>query len=557
MCGGGDDDDGGDTQSNYEKEAYGDGGRTAKNDAAANKGPAPDVSTASDRDSYVSGTLASQGYNDNYKGVVSGNGSSVLDGFGNPVLSGSYARTKAGAESEYDAYQGYTAARDKAEAEFYADMNQRPQVNQSLIDMALSEGGYIGDFYDDEGNVREDYDPTQEVNSMIGPPSAQNLSDYGNYLGSSADEFSFPGFNFGDPYGSAMAPQLSQIDGSALGSSITTQNERDYFNNFSDGFNDENSSFFGLRGNKFESDAAGNIGVSTGGQRFGDAAGNMLMGVVGGAFGPIGSALAAGTNVNTMNAYGEMIPGYNSQIQTTSFGPGNALGGLIGSQLGSSAGEAVGQKIYNSTGNINGAIAGAVGTGVGMNMAGSKLGGLADSAYGLGYVGSNTSLPYQQQLDQGMEDRGFGESVGGNDGGGNEAPVGQLQSQLTPGSSPTMNVGQSVGDAEMQTVVSGDVGSGTLTANGSENEFDPLQFFLTQAKNANPNSVQPTDLFGDPTADISNNPLFSAAPAGVQYLSQGRQRQFGTGTYNVQNAMQQKKSNRRGGIGDRLIGVVV
>lgn len=566
MCNAGDDkDDGNDSAA--DKVAAG-GGRNLDADMAAGsrysdeyESGTPDVSNYSTNEGYTNAVLTSKGYSDDYKGVKSGSGSAVLDGFGNPVMSGTYDRTRNEAESTFDAYQDYTVAREKAQAEFYSDMEARQQIDQSQIDMAMNSGGYIGDFYNADGTVRADYDPTQAVNSMMGPPSAQNLKDYGNYLGSSADEFSFPGFSFSDPYGTAMAPRLSQIDGSALGSEITTQSERDYFDNFAAGYKQDNKSgFFGLGGNRLETDAAGNIGTSTGGQRFSDAAGNIIMGLVGSAFGPIGSAIAAGTNVNTMNAYGEVVPGYMPTVETISFGPGQAFGGLLGSALGGKASQAVGQKIYDSTGNVNNAIGGAVATGVGLNVGGAALGSQVDSAYGLGYVGSNTSSPYQSQIDQEMESRGFGDSISGGTGGGESdgqsAEIGQLQSQLSPNYAPMSTMGTGVNDTEIQNVASADVGAGNLQGN-TDTEFDATQFFLTQARNANPNSTQPVDLFGEQTADLSANPLFNAAPAGVQYLSRGRQRQFGTGTNTVMNAMQRKNSNRRGGIGDRLVGVIV
>lgn len=556
MCGAGDDkdDDNGSGMSPGESQA-----RFGTTNMA---GQTPDISDYRDmpKDDYVADALSDNGYSDNFKGVRDRYGNAVLDGNGNPVLSGTYVNSKAKAESTYDAYQDYTAARDQAMTDFDTDMQGRSQIDQSLINMSMDGIGYASDFYNEDGELNPDFDPTLPVNTPFqGPASPQNMADYANFLGSNTGNFSFPGYNFADPYGTAMAPTLGQIDGNSLGSEVTTTQERDYFDNFQSGYNDVNSSFFGMRGNKFEADKAGNIGISTGSQRLGDAVGNTLMSVAGGAFGPLGSALAAGTNINTMNPYGEAVPGFNPTMTTTSFGPANAFGGMLGNALGSNLAPQVGQAIYDGTGSANTAIAGAVATGMGMGSAGSSLGSLVDNNFNLGYVGSSTSSPMQDQIDANMENRGFGDSVGGNGGGGNEAPTGQLQSQLgqTGAEAPAQNIATSIGDTEIQNAASEDVGSGQLQGQGGETEFDPLQFFLEQANNANPNSVQATDLFGNSAVDLSSNPLLSASAPGVQYLSQGRQRQFGTGTYSVQNAMQNAKSTRRGGIGDRLIGVVV
>lgn len=521
-------------------------------------GKAPDVSNYGDmsKDDYVADVLSYEGYSDTYKGVSSGSGGSVTDGQGNPVRSGSYVDTMNRADATYDSYQDYQAARAEAQENFYSDMEARQQVDQGLINTAMGMGGYIGGgFYNPDGTINENFDPTS-VSNMQGPASLQQLSDYGSFLGSSADTFSFPGYSFADPLGTAMAPTLSQIDGSALGSNITTQNERNYFDAFSSGYNDDTGFF----GQNLEADQKGNIGLSTGGQRFSDAAGGIVMGLVGGGLlGPVGSALASATNINTMNAYGENVPGFNPEIRTTSIGGANFLGGLLGGAIAPQVAGAVGKGIYQGTGNINAAIGGAA-TSAAATPYATGLAANALIGGGLDYLSSNTGGPMDRDIADKMEERGFGDRLGGGgDGGGNTKPSGQMSSQLsqTGEESGTINMAQNVTDANVQNVAGGDVGMGDLMGTGSQTEFDPQAFLMAQAQNMNPNATQVTDFFGNSANTMDVNPLFSAQAPGVQYLSKGRQRKFGSGIFNVQNAFEQKKSRRRGSLGDKLVGVVV
>ena len=134
-----------------------------------------------------------------------------------------------------------------------------------------------------------------------------------------------------------------------------------------------------------------------------------------------------------------------------------------------------------------------------------------------------------------------------------------MSSQLAPtgGDGGGTNTGQNVTDANIQSVSGSDVGMGDLVGTGAQTEFDPQAFLMAQAQNMNPNTTQVTDFFGNSANTMDVNPLFSAQAPGVQYLSKGRQRNFGSGIFNVQNAFERKKSRRRGGLGDKLVGVVV
>ena len=142
MCGGGNDSDGGGDNTSTDGTAsigYGAGqidpgiAKAAgikegdpvsdKDMAAKNAASAPDVTAMDDRDAFVSQSLSSQGFSDSYKGVGDRYGNAVLDGNGNPVRSGRYAEAEALAESTFDAYQDYQAAREQALAEFNARQN--------------------------------------------------------------------------------------------------------------------------------------------------------------------------------------------------------------------------------------------------------------------------------------------------------------------------------------------------------------------------------------------------------------------------------------------------
>lgn len=560
MCGPSNDDSSNDNQSAQVAASGGSGMSPGESQAKFGTtdmaGQKPDVSNYSgmSKDDYVADSLSYQGYTGDYKGVTDGKGNVVTDGKGNAVRSGSYVDSMNRADATFDSYQEYQAERAKAQEAFYDDMEARQQVNQDLIDMAMGAGGYAQGFYNADGTINENFDPSMSM-AMQGPARPSQFSDLGNYLGSSADTFSFPGYSFADPYGTAMAPTLGQIDGSALGSNVTTQNERDYFENFSSGFNDD-AGFFGQQ---LESDAAGNVGLSTGSQRFSDAAGGLVMGLVGGGLlGPLGSALAGATNINTMNAYGENVPGFNSQIRTTTIDGANMLGGLVGSALAPTVANAAGEALYQGTGNINAAIGGSMAAGAATPYA---TGYAANALLGdMSYMNSTTGGPMDRDIDDKLDSRGFGDSIGGGgDGGGNTRPTGQMASQLsqTGDEGGTINTAQNVTQANVQNVAGGDVGMGDLMGSGATTEFDPQAFLMAQAQNMNPNTTQVTDFFGNNANTMEVNPLFSAQAPGVQYLSKGRQRKFGSGIFNVQNAFEQKKSRRRGSLGDKLVGVVV
>lgn len=578
MCGGGDDSGGGDsgggnTNTNTADIGYGAGqidpglasaaginqgdDISDKGNASRNAGSAPDVTTASDKDSYVSDSLSSKGYSDNYKGVSDGKGNAVTDGFGNPVRSGSYAEAEARASNEYDAYQDYKEARAEAQEAFYSDMEARQQVDQDMIDVAMNMGGYLGgDFYNPDGTINESYNPS-DVDVYAGPPSLSNLDAYGKALGGYADTFSFPGYTFEDPYGTAMSNNLATIDNNLLGSNVVTQNERNYFDSFASGYNDD----AGFLGKQIEADLNNNIGFSTAGQRAGDFLGGSLLGMLGSAIaGPVGGAIASGLQPNTMDLYGTtQTPGYGVEVSTLGFNPGGALGNFLGGEVAGAVAPKVAGAVYDSTGNVNSAIGAGVGAGVLGSQIGQQGGTLAAQGMGItpSVISSDIqSSPYESQVDDMMEAQGFGSRLDSGDDSGTQSVAGSAMPTSNIGSTDP-NMGTAVGDTELQTVASGDVGSGGILPGDSTAEFDADSFIEETAQLSNPNAQQLISLFGDAVNDLSLNPLFSAAPAGVQYLSKGRQRDYGNAIYNVQNKLRNQAGARRRQLGDRLVGMII
>ena len=548
MCGGGNDSD---SSNDSQPTGMSPGESQAKfGDTSKAGSTSPNVADydGMSKDDYVADVLASKGYSDSYKGVKSGTtGKAVTDGKGNPVRSGSYVQAQNEADATFDAYQDYKVEKAKAQEAFYDDMEARQMVDQDIIDAAMNKGGFV------MGDVTSDtFDPTN-VDIGIGPPSLDNLTSYGQAVGGYADEFSFPGFSFADPYGTAMAPTVSRIDGSSLGSNITTTDEARYMENFAEGYNDD----AGFLGRQIESDKAGNVGFTDAGTRFGDAVGGLVVSsLLGSIAGPVGSAIGAGLDFNNMDAYGENVPGYNARVSTTSFGAGNAIGSVLGSELGKAAAPVVGQTLYNATNNPNVAIGGAVGAGVGLGQAGNYLGGVIGDKFGMNMVSSDIGSPLDRAVDAEMEERGFGDRLN-NEGSDSSSSSNMNISQLDTTPTDSQQTGDAISDQTVQDVASADIGTGDLVGQGTETEFDPNQFLMDQVAMANPNTTQVVDFFGNQGANLETNPLFMISPPGVQYLTKGRQRGFGNAIFNVQNRAENTMRSRRAGLNDSLVGTVI
>lgn len=558
MCGGGDDSGGNDNETGMspgESQArYGNtnaAGKTAsdKTEAEAKAKDTPNVTTATDRDQFVSDALSAKGYSDNYKGVGDSKGNAVTDGNGNPVRSGDYAQTEAEAGAVFDAYQDYKEERAKAESKFMEDTKSAALTGRTISDDLLDRAaGLDPDDFTKTISAEEQAAAQRELGELMG----NQYDTYGNVVGMSNQ--------FDDQLGPYGAPSMMDFGKFAGGSSLLGSNisQKDSFKNVSEGFNDGT----GFLGTNFESDVSGNLGFSSPGQRFGDFVGGSLLGMLGSAVaGPVGGAIASGLQPNTMDLYGtNFTPGYGATVSELSFNPGAALGNFLGGEVAGAVAPEVAGAVYDSTGNVNTAI----GAGVGAGVLGSQLGqqGGTLAAKGMGITPSVVSSdiqasPYQDQVDDMMEAQGFGSRVdSGGDDGGTQSVAGSAMPTSNIGSSDP-NMGTAVGDTEIQTVDSGDVGSGTVLPGDSTAEFDADAFINETAQLSNPNTQQLVSLFGDAVNDLNLNPLFSAAPAGVQYLSKGRQRQYGNAIYNVQNKLRNQAGARRRQLGDRLVGMII
>ena len=119
--------------------------------------------------------------------------------------------------------------------------------------------------------------------------------------------------------------------------------------------------------------------------------------------------------------------------------------------------------------------------------------------------------------------------------------------------------GVNITNTNIQTSDASDFGAGQNETVGTQTdtEFDAEAYLLEQAQAANPNTQQITDLYGSQPYTSDVNPLFASQVPGVQYLSRGRQRNYGTATYNVVDPLTNFLRGRRRGFGDKLTGIVV
>ena len=484
---------------------------------------------------YAENQAKLEGYGQNNKGVVDNEGNAILDGFGNPVQSGEYSNIMDNSESSHENSMAYNDARVIAEANWLKSQKAaKSSVSPAVIAAGLGTNpNALKDGYTLENAAFGNTPATEKQRQAYAKMLAEAMR--ASYLGT--DVRRFPGATFDDPLGTALGSTLSST---YLGSDLSTKQQRANFGALSKAYNR------GPFRSKLEADAAGNVGTTTWAQRFGTGFGNMIEGLVlGSVLGPAGSILGTGTNYETMNTYGARVPDWEGTASTSSFNYGSALGGALGDFAAGKAAPYVGQKIYDSTGSVGQATTAAVATGVGLTEGiGSYVGGkMQDVAPGI--MSSDIKSPYeartQQQKNQ-EEAGGFGASL-------NDGPDNSSVATPAPRETPAISTLQNTGLSD----TSGDVAAGSP-------DFDWEAWLLANAKNANPNSVQPTSLSGQPTISASNNPLFSAQPDmnGVRYLQQGgTNRNYGTARLQPVNSMQQARSRRRTGLNDKRIGVVI
>jgi hypothetical protein len=482
---------------------------------------------AEEREAVINAELAKKGYSSTYKGVTNAVGKD-----GQPITSGTYSNLRNTISNNYDNKTAYDAAYKTAKANWDKANTGLPFIDQDLINVGMGKGGYL----------LEGFDPTK-AQAGYGPPTLENqqaatkmLAELMRQKYSGGTKYSFPGSSFDDPLGNALG---STIKETFAGSGYNKRTNQSSFDDLADAYNEPFQ-------RNLASDAAGNVGTNTFGSRFGTGLGNIIEGLVlGQVLGPVGSIIGTGTNYETMNTYGPRVPGWEGTASTASFDYGNALGGALGDFAAGKAAPFVGQKIYDSTGSVGQATVGAVTTGVGLTEGiGSYVGGkMQDVAPGI--MSSDIKTPWEartQQQENQEENGGFGASL-------NDGPENSSVASPAPRETPAISTLQNTGLSD----TSGDVAAGSP-------DFDWQAWLLANAKNANPNSVQPTSLGGQPTTSASNNPLFSAQPDmnGVRYLQQGgTNRNYGNAKMTPVNSMQQARSQRRTGLNDKRIGVVI
>jgi len=411
-------------------------------------------------------------------------------------------------------------------------LNQANNLYDYMNEYESQERAFMENY--NEAVARGEIIPDTTVNYLGTNPTQQSIDQVYNQLGKG---FQVANARFNNPLGNY------------LGSKIPEGQEQRY-NQAIDAYNKG----AGMFGTNYVVDNYGNIGYQTLAQRAGDFLGNTLL------------ASKIGMEGLNYTPYGEAYNTVMDRSQAT-FKPFGLLGDMLGSKVGAAAGEYVGQQMYNATGNVNQAIAAGMGAGLlgqqGTAYATSALGDLT----GMNSIplGSNPATLSKNEeammaLDEDNEASGIGSRVDGGDGEG--AQVSDFGAAMGQGdglgsSSPSQGV--NMNNTAVQSYDASDFGAGQNETVGTatETEFDADAYLLEQAQGANPNTQQITDLYGGMPYTSDVNPLFSAQVPGVQYLSQGRQRQYGTATYNVVDPLTNYLRGRRRGFGDKLTGIVV
>jgi hypothetical protein len=492
---------------------------------------------------YANQVLTDAGYTDAYKGV-----SGATDKNGNPIQSGSYAQKLAEANAMYDSQLLYRNAYNTEKGNFAREHAQK--INDGLV--------ISNDLVETALGRRPDA-TAQEL--------AAAQQEFGDLYGRG---YVVAGGTFDDPLGEYMDANIGTMEGrNLLGSTINTTNSYNNFAaNFAKGYN-TGGRFKNTNGLDMEVDNSRNVGFSTNMQRFGDVLGNAVLGQI-----PlVGSALKA----NTMDIYGPNVPGMNAVASELAINPGGLLGDFIGNYASNYAAQGVGGAIYNNTGNVNAAIAGALGAGSAVGQGANALAQSAASGMGVNpmVISSDISPVANQQYKAGLDNAGFGQSLGetqqkqfgmstgdgspdstaalvrfGADTTATDASTGEVVTQ-TPLTSESLQT-------NVESNTAADVATGDLIGEGTETEFDSEAWKNQQAQMNNASDGNVTSLTGEISYDSEPNPMFSmSTPTGVQYLSKGRQRDYGNATYSVANPIKQYRGSRRRGFGDRLVGILV
>jgi hypothetical protein len=387
---------------------------------------------------------------------------------------------------------------------------------------------------------------------------AQAQRELGRALGQGALA---PNATWDRPLGDLMSPTLTGTQ-NLLGRDIQSN---DYFSNLSRGYNRATGGFFGIGGQDITADPFGNVGFNTMGQRIGQGIVNNALPAVAGMINPALGIAASGLRATNMTPYGNPLLGSTSSLAYDFSRP---IQGAVFAGLTSAAAPAIARSAFNGSnaqdammiGTVGGMGLGGAGAALAGNLIGDRLGpvslsggvnasngqaGAAPAAGGVGPApmrgsdiaesggsGSDGSSARTADLS------GFGARVGSDR--GDESPL------LTSG---PQSPGQASMDLASLAGTAGDFG-GRAPLPGQEGPaFDPI------AENALAAS-QPTDLSGVAAMNTALNPMFFQAPAGIQFLTQGRQRDTGNVTYGRVDPRNAFSSQRRGSIGNRLLNVV-
>ena len=308
----------------------------------------------------------------------------------------------------------------------------------------------------------------------------------------------------------------------------------------------------GLGGHRMEIDQYGNVTLQTQGQNIGEFAGNTAIGVGSAYLGGVPGTLASGFNVKSSVPFSEY-----SNFMKGNTNPGVDVGydpsGVVTSLVGSKVAPMVGMEVFKNTNNANLAQAAMVGS----NMLTSKG---VDALLG---EDANTTLG----------------NIGGAPAGQGSAPLGSMTNQVQSdlGVQPSSRVGP--GDMggkgidltdkanfNVKDGKSGNKKQGVLNVgnnnpgnnNGGDNGGNQALLNMSK-KSGDVNTLADGNLgITNPMADDVNLPagvkMLSSMESGFgNYLTKGKNRDYGNATFRTASRNEVNRSKRRSGIGNGIL----
>ena len=372
-----------------------------------------------------------------------------------------------------------------------------------------------------------------------------------------------PNATWDRPLGDLMSPTLTGVQG-LLGTNIKSQ---DYFDNLSRGYNRATGGFLGIGGQDLVADPFGNVGFNTLGDRIGQGIVRSGLPIAAGLVNPALGIAASGLQLTNMTPYGNLL----GSTSSLSYDVSRPIQGAAFMGIANAAAPAIARGIFDGTNADQAMMAGTAG-GIALGGAGAALAGnLAGNLFGPIAIGGGPNAqggPAAPALAGGgissmrgsdiaeggggalasvgdggaaSPDSGFGARVGGSEGGGSQSQGDSTGPSIRPGiaqGTPILlpNMASDFAGRE------GLPGQGGL-ANSPQQENAIGGF-------------QPVDLAGNSVGNMESNPMFFQAPAGVQYLLRGRQRDTGNVTYERTSPRDAFASVRRGSIGSRVFDLI-